>query len=59
MSVVSRHSALAPLRERNFRWYFLSRLVNRSGTTMAPIALAFAVLLVGFVELLLAVFREG
>lgn len=44
MSAVSRHSALAPLRERNFRWYFLSRLVNLSGTTMAPIALAFAVL---------------
>lgn len=37
-------TALAPLRERRFRWYFVSRLVNLSGTTMAPIALAFAVL---------------
>ncbi|SDC18672.1 MFS transporter [Nocardioides lianchengensis] len=36
--------ALAPLREHNFRWYFLSRLVNLCGTTMAPVALAFAVL---------------
>lgn len=36
--------ATAPLRERKFRWYFLSRLVNLSGTTMAPVALAFAVL---------------
>jgi MFS family permease len=41
---VSRTAALAPLREHNFRWYFLSRLVNLCGTTMAPIALAFAVL---------------
>lgn len=37
-------SALAPLRETNFRYYFLSRLVDRAGTTMAGIALAFAVL---------------
>ncbi|WP_243059410.1 MFS transporter [Nocardioides sp. SR21] len=36
--------ATAPLREPKFRWYFLSRLVNLSGTTMAPVALAFAVL---------------
>ena len=37
-------SALAPLRETNFRYYFLSRLVDRAGSTMAGIALAFAVL---------------
>ncbi|MBJ7356191.1 MFS transporter [Nocardioides sp.] len=37
-------SALAPLREPNFRYYWLSRLVDRAGTTMAGIALAFAVL---------------
>lgn len=36
--------ATAPLREPNFRWYFLSRAVNLAGTTMAPVALAFAVL---------------
>jgi MFS family permease len=38
------HSALAPLRERNFRYYFLSRLVNSVGGVMAGVALAFAVL---------------
>jgi MFS family permease len=37
-------SALAPLRESRFRWYFLSRVVNLAGSTMAPVALAFAVL---------------
>lgn len=37
-------SAMSPLRERAFRWYFLSRSVNLAGTTMAPVALAFAVL---------------
>ena len=35
---------MAPLRERNFRWFFTSRLVNMLGSTMASIALAFAVL---------------
>lgn len=35
---------MAPLRSRNFRWYFLSRAVNLAGTTMAPVALAFGVL---------------
>ena len=35
---------LAPLREPNFRYYFLSRLVNGAGSTMGGIALAFAVL---------------
>ena len=37
-------SALAPLRESNFRWYFAARLVNVAGSMMAPVALAFAVL---------------
>jgi MFS family permease len=41
---VSRPDALAPLREQNFRWYFLSRMVNMAGSTMAGVALAFAVL---------------
>ncbi|MCD4533983.1 MFS transporter [Nocardioides sp. cx-169] len=41
---MSRPPALAPLREQNFRWYFLSRLVNMVGATMASVALAFAVL---------------
>ena len=36
--------ALAPLRERNFRHYFSSRVVNLLGSLMAPVALAFAVL---------------
>jgi MFS family permease len=39
-------SAMSPLRERRFRWYFLSRSVNLAGTTMSPVALAFAVLTV-------------
>jgi len=37
-------SAREVLRERNFRFYFLSRLVNGAGSTMGGIALAFAVL---------------
>lgn len=37
-------SAMAPLREPAFRWYFLSRSVNLVGNTMAPVALAFGVL---------------
>ena len=36
--------SLAPLRERNFAWYFASRFTNTLGNTMAMIALAFAVL---------------
>jgi MFS family permease len=36
--------AVAPLRERNFAWYFSSRFVNTLGGMMANIALAFAVL---------------
>lgn len=43
-SRASRPSTLAPLRERTFRFYFLSRAVNLVGGTMASIALAFAVL---------------
>ncbi|ADB31065.1 major facilitator superfamily MFS_1 [Kribbella flavida DSM 17836] len=35
---------LAPLREPNFRYYWLARLIDRAGTTMAGVALAFAVL---------------
>ena len=36
--------AFAPMRVRNFRWYFLSHFINMAGSTMAPVALAFAVL---------------
>ena len=36
--------AFAPLAERNFAWYFSSRLVNTLGAMMANIALTFAVL---------------
>jgi len=42
--VSGRAGAVATLREPNFRFYFLSRLVNGAGSTMAPVALAFAVL---------------
>jgi len=35
---------LSPLRERNFRRYFFSRVVNTLGSMMAGVALAFAVL---------------
>lgn len=38
------HEALAPLREKNFRFYFASRFVNTLGNMMAGVALAFAVL---------------
>jgi MFS family permease len=41
---MSEAPALAPLREPNFRYYFLSRLVNLAGSVMAGVALAFAVL---------------
>jgi MFS family permease len=36
--------SLAPLRERNFRFYYASRVVNMLGNAMASVALAFAVL---------------
>jgi MFS family permease len=41
---MSEVSALAPLRQHDFRWYWLSRLIDQAGTTMAGIALSFAVL---------------
>ena len=37
-------SAMAPLRDRRFRWYFASRAVDMLGDFMGGIALAFAVL---------------
>jgi MFS family permease len=36
--------ALAPLRERNFAWFFASQFVNISGSMMAGVGLAFAIL---------------
>jgi MFS family permease len=36
--------AFRALREPNFRWYYLAESVNMVGSTMAPVALAFAVL---------------
>lgn len=36
--------AVAPLRERNFAWFFGSQIVNMSGSMMAGVALAFAIL---------------
>lgn len=38
--------ALAPLRDRRFRWYFLSRAVDLIGDIMGSVALVFAVLAV-------------
>jgi MFS family permease len=37
-------ASLSPLADPAFRWYFLARLVAMSGTAMASVALAFAVL---------------
>jgi MFS family permease len=37
-------SAFAPMRVPNFRRFFLSTFINMAGSTMAPVALAFAVL---------------
>lgn len=34
----------SPFRQRNFRWFFAGRLVSLLGSSMAPVALAFAVL---------------
>jgi len=34
----------SPLRQANFRWFFAGRLVSMLGSSMAPVALAFAVL---------------
>lgn len=39
-----RDGAFAPLRDRRFRWFYASQAVDLWGTTMAPVALAFAVL---------------
>ena len=39
-----RQEPFAPLRESNFRWFFVANAVNMVGSTMAPVALAFAVL---------------
>ena len=36
--------SFAPLRHRNFRWFWIASTVNLAGTTMAGVALAFAVL---------------
>lgn len=36
--------SLAALRHDNYRWYWLALTVNLTGTVMAPVALAFAVL---------------
>lgn len=41
-----RGQALAPLRDRRFRWYFASRAVDLVGDMMGHLALAFAVLAV-------------
>lgn len=41
---MTRSGSLAPLGQRNFAWYFSSRLVNTLGAMMANIALTFAVL---------------
>lgn len=37
-------TALVVLRERNFRWFFLSRAINTVGGMMTPVTIAFAVL---------------
>lgn len=39
--------AVAPLRESRFAWYYSARVVSTAGSSMAPIALAFAVLGLG------------
>jgi MFS family permease len=44
MARVTRIGVLGPLREVNFRRYAAARIVNMAGTTMASVALAFAVL---------------
>jgi MFS family permease len=37
-------SALAPLRDPRFAWYYAARVVSTAGSAMAPVALTFAVL---------------
>jgi len=46
---------MAPLRAPLFRWYFASRSINLIGNTMAPVALAFAVLQVSSAAIALGV----
>jgi len=41
---VTWRQALAPLADRRFRWFFASQAADTWGATMAPVALAFAVL---------------
>lgn len=41
---MSLRDALTPLRDRRFAWFFGARVTSMAGSTMAPIALAFAVL---------------
>ena len=36
--------SFVPLRERNFAWFYASRVVNTAGSMMAGVALAFAIL---------------
>lgn len=36
--------ALAPLRDRRFAWYYGARFTSLIGSSMAPVALTFAVL---------------
>ena len=36
--------ALTPLRDRRFAWYYAGRFISTTGSTMAPVALTFAVL---------------
>jgi MFS family permease len=45
--VTDRPSRLGPLREREFRLLFTGQLISLTGSAMAPIALAFAVLAIG------------
>lgn len=39
-----RANSAGPLRNPDFRWFFLGRLISLAGSSMAPVALAFAVL---------------
>ena len=36
--------ALTPLKDRRFAWYYAGRIISTTGSTMAPVALTFAVL---------------
>lgn len=35
---------LTPLKDRRFAWYYAGRVISTTGSTMAPVALTFAVL---------------